>query len=67
MALAGVVVPLARLEAALHVDELPLRQELTADLRQAVPRDARVVLRALRAPATPELVGGDRELCDVLS
>jgi hypothetical protein len=28
MSLAGVVVPLARLEAALDVDELALRQEL---------------------------------------
>jgi hypothetical protein len=47
--LAGVIVPLARLEAAL-VDQLPLRQELVGDLGQPVPRDARVVLGPLVLP-----------------
>jgi hypothetical protein len=35
--LAGIVVPLARLEPTLDVDELAFRQELPADLGQAVP------------------------------
>jgi hypothetical protein len=35
--IAGIVVPLPRLEAALDVDELALRQELAADLGQPIP------------------------------
>jgi len=37
VALSGVIVPLARLETALDVDQLALRQELAGDLGQAVP------------------------------
>jgi hypothetical protein len=60
MPLAGIVIPLARLEAPLDIDELALRQELATDLGQAVPGDARVVLGALAASAA-KLVGRDRE------
>ena len=37
MSHAGVVVPLTGLQAAFGVDQLALRQELAADLGQAVP------------------------------
>src|SRR5688572_5044056 len=60
VSLAGVVVPLACLEAALDVDELALRQELPRDLGQPVPGHARVVLRSL-AVAAAVLVRRDRE------
>ena len=57
---AGVVLPLARLEAALDVDELTLGQELARDLGQPVPGHARVVFRPL-AVAAAVLVRRDRE------
>ena len=60
VSLAGIVVPLSRLEAALDVDQLALRQELAADLGQPVPGHAGVVLGPL-AVATAVLVRGDRE------
>jgi hypothetical protein len=58
VSLAGIIVPLPRLEAALDVDELALRQELTADLGQPIPGHAGVVLGPL-AVATPVLIRGD--------
>src|SRR5918999_621016 len=61
--LPGVVVPLARLEAALDVDQLALRQELAGDFGQTIPRDARVILGPL-VVAAAILVRGDRESRD---
>lgn len=52
---AGVVVPLAGLEAALGVDELALGKELTADLRQPVPRNDVVVLGPLPCSAAADV------------
>ena len=60
MALPCVVVLLTRLEASVHVDQLALRQELAADLRQPVPGHARVVLGPLPV-RTAVLVRRDRE------
>jgi hypothetical protein len=56
VSLSCVVVPLARLEAALDVDELALREELARDLGQAVPRDARVVFGPLVVAAADSFV-----------
>ena len=66
MALAGVVVPLAGLKAAVDVHELALRQELPGDLGQPVPRDARVVLGPL-VVACAVLVRREREGCQLRS
>jgi hypothetical protein len=59
--LSGVVVPPARLQPALDVDELALRQELAADLGQPIPRHAGVVFRPLGVAAAAVLDRRDRE------
>src|SRR6478609_980087 len=60
----AIVLPLARLEAALQGDQLALAQVLGTDLREAIPRHHRVKLGFLLAAAV--LVGGDAELGDHL-
>jgi hypothetical protein len=59
---ATVVVPLPGLETPFDVDQLALREELPADLRQPVPRDQVVILGPLRRPVATELVGSDHEI-----
>jgi hypothetical protein len=63
VALASVVVPLARLETAFNVDQLPLAQELAADLGQPIPGHQVVVLGPLRRAVATKLVGGHHEVC----
>ena len=60
MALSGIIIPLTSLQASVDVDQLALRQELAADLRQPVPGHAGVVLGPLTVAATV-LVGRDQE------
>jgi hypothetical protein len=50
--LPGVVVPLAGLETPFEIDQLPLRQKLAADLRQAVPCHAGMVFGPLTNEST---------------
>ena len=64
--LSGIVVPLTRLEPPVDVDQLALRQELAADLREAIPRHAGVIFGPLPVGAA-ELVRRDREGCQARS
>jgi hypothetical protein len=57
---AAVVIPLARLEAALDGDLLALAEILAAHLRQPIPDHDVVELRAFLSVAA-ELVGGHRK------
>ncbi len=64
VALSGVIVPLPRLQSALDIHQLSLRQELTADFGQAIPRDTGMVFGPL-AISTAVLVGRDRKVVKV--